>query len=150
MSSLQQDLNALFQRDLDRLIENLRETPEEILWESPEGINNSIGVLVQHLTGNMNHFIAEGIGNTGFVRNREREFKNTFIPKENLIGDLENLKHLLSTIFKNITDEEVSDKYPMEVPFEATTRGFLIHLYGHLNYHLGQLNYLRRILSEHQ
>lgn len=148
MSSLQQDLNALFQRDLNRLIENLQDTPEELLWEVPEGITNSIGVLTQHLTGNINHFIGKGLGNTGFKRDRDREFKNVPIPKEDLIADIEDLKQTLVTIFNDLTDENIEDDYPMEVPFEATTRGFLIHLYGHLNYHLGQINYLRRIMSE--
>ncbi|WP_445666093.1 DinB family protein [Fodinibius sp. AD559] len=148
MSSFQQDLNALFQRDLNRLIENLRDTPEEMLWKTPEGITNSIGVLAQHLTGNINHFVGEGLGNTGYERDREREFKNILTPKEDLISNIEDLKHTLATIYDDIEDEEIDAEYPMEVPFEATTRGFLIHLYGHLNYHLGQIDYLRRIMSE--
>lgn len=148
MSSSQQDLNALFQRDLNRLIENLRDTPEAILWETPEGIANSIGVLVQHLAGNMNHFIGKGLGNTAYERDREREFENIPIPKENLISDVEALKQTLDAIYYELGDEEIEADYPMEVPFESTTRGFLIHLYGHLNYHLGQINYLRRIMSK--
>ena len=148
MSSLKQDLTALFKRDLNRLIENLKKTPEGILWEAPEGITNSIGVLAQHLTGNLNHFVGKGLGNTGFKRDREREFKNKPIPKEDLISDIEDLKHTLPAVFDDLDDEDLENDYPMEVPFEATTRGFLIHLYGHLNYHLGQINYLRRIMSE--
>jgi len=147
MSSFQQDLNVLFQRDLNRLIENIEETPEEMLWEVPEGITNSIGVLTQHLIGNINHFVGEGLGNTGFERDREREFKNEPIPKEDLISDIQDLKRMLTEIHDDLEDGEIDADYPMEVPFEATTRGFLIHLYGHLNYHLGQINYLRRIMS---
>ncbi len=147
MSSFQQDLNVLFQRDLNRLIENIEETSEEMLWEVPEGITNSIGVLTQHLIGNINHFVGEGLGDTGFERDREREFKNEPIPKEDLISDIQDLKRMLTKIHDDLEDGEIDADYPMEVPFEATTRGFLIHLYGHLNYHLGQINYLRRIMS---
>ena len=147
MSSFQQDLNVLFQRDLNRLIENIEETSEEMLWEVPEGITNSIGVLTQHLIGNINHFVGEGLGDTDFERDREREFKNEPIPKEDLISDIQDLKRMLTKIHDDLEDGEIDADYPMEVPFEATTRGFLIHLYGHLNYHLGQINYLRRIMS---
>ncbi len=148
MSSLQQDLNTLFQRDLNRLIENIADTPEKILWKTPEGITNSIGVLVKHLTGNLNHFVGEGLGNTGFERDREGEFLNKPIPKDDLIRKIEDLKHTLAAIFDDLQSKEIAADYPMEVPFEATTRRFLIHLYGHLNYHSGQINYLRRIISE--
>ncbi|NIV15934.1 MAG: DUF1572 domain-containing protein, partial [Aliifodinibius sp.] len=83
------------------------------------------GVLAQHLTGNLNHFVGKGLGNTGFERDREREFKNKPIPKEDLISDIEDLKHTLSAVFDDLDDEDLENDYPMEVPFEATTRGFL-------------------------
>lgn len=50
-------------------------------------------------------------------------------------------------VIENLSEEQLEMEYP-EVVLEAatSTREFLIHLYGHLNWHLGQVNYLRRIL----
>lgn len=147
MNTLKQDLRSYYIRDLDRLIENLRETPEEELWKVPEGVTNSCGVLVQHLVGNLNHFIGEGLGQIGYVRQREQEFVSTETPKEELIQSVEDLKNTLNNVFDVIEEGDLNASYPMELSFEASTGGFLIHLYGHLNYHLGQINYLRRIQS---
>jgi uncharacterized damage-inducible protein DinB len=145
--AIHDDLRSYYIRDLNRLIENLREISEEQLWRVPEGVNNSCGVLVQHLVGNLNHFIGEGLGDIGFVRQREQEFSVSEASKEELIDDVENLKNTLDKVFDMLEDENLDDSYPLDLSFEASTGGFLIHLYGHLNYHLGQINYLRRLLK---
>lgn len=148
MDSFQQDIRSLFQRDLDRLIENLQATPEQELWHIPEGVSNSIGVLVQHLVGNLNHFIGEAIGKTGYVRQREQEFVTSHATAEELTEDIKELQHTLDRVFDAVDEETLDEEYPLDVSYEFSTGGFLIHLYGHLNYHLGQVNYLRRIISE--
>lgn len=147
MSSLKQDMRSYYLRDLDRVIENIRETPEGDLWRVPDGVSNSIGVLVQHLVGNLNHFIGEGLGKTGYVRQREQEFTSAETSKQELIQSVEELKDTLDQVFDAVEEGVFDESYPMNLPFEASVGGFLIHLYGHLNYHLGQINYLRRIQS---
>lgn len=146
MDSQQHDLQMLYQRDLNKLIENIEDTPDDLLWETPEGVTNSCGVLAQHLVGNLNHFVGNVLGNTGYERDREREFTATHISKEELIKDIEQLQELLNDIFDELDNVQLDDEYPLDIPFDTSSaRGFLIHLYGHLNYHLGQINYLRRI-----
>ena len=145
MSTQKQDLRSYYIRDLNRLIENLEQIPEDQLWRVPDGVNNSCGVLVQHLVGNLNHFIGEGLGQTGYVREREKEFATSETPKEELIRDVEELKNTINRVFDKVEDEDMDESFPMDLSFEASTGGFLIHLYGHLNYHLGQINYLRRL-----
>ena len=148
MDTLKQDLRALYRRDLDQLIENVIETPEEDLWHVPEGVNNSCGVLVQHLVGNLNHFIGQGMGDTGYVRQRDREFTSTSVSKEELVESIEDLKLTLDEVLDSIEDGSLDQDFPMDTPFDFSAGGVLMHLYGHLNYHLGQVNYLRRILSQ--
>jgi uncharacterized damage-inducible protein DinB len=146
MNTLQKDLQLLFERDLNTLIENIRSIPDEVLWDAPDGVTNSCGVLAQHLVGNLNHFIGHGIGETGYVRNREKEFTNTGLSKEKLINDIQELKATLVDVFENLEKEDLHEDYPLDTSYDATIQQFLLHLYGHLNYHLGQINYLRRIL----
>jgi uncharacterized damage-inducible protein DinB len=44
---------------------------------------------------------------------------------------------------------DLTSQYPLQVlGYPMTTTYFLVHLYGHLNYHLGQVNYLRRLLQQ--
>lgn len=140
-------MRSYYIRDLDRLIDNIKDTSEDDLWRVPDGVSNSIGVLAQHLVGNLNHFIGEGLGQTGYVRQREQEFVTADTSKKELILSVEKLKATLDHIFDAIENDSFDEPYPRDLSFEASTGGFMIHLYGHLNYHLGQINYLRRILS---
>ena len=148
MDTFSRDLQSLYDRDLKRLVENLEALPEEVLWETHEGVTNSCGVLAKHLVGNLNYFVGRGLGDTGYVRDREKEFIASDISKDQLIGDVRDLQKMLTTIFKSLDEDDLAREYPMKIPFDYSTHEFLVHLYGHLNYHLGQLNYLRRILSE--
>ncbi|HKK44681.1 MAG TPA: DinB family protein [Balneolaceae bacterium] len=148
MDTFSKDLQALYNRDVERLLENLEAIPDHMLWETRDGITNSCGVLVQHLVGNLNYFIGSGLGNTGYVRDREREFKVSNKSRDQLIQEVRDLRKMLNATFEHLDESDLASEYPMEIPFDYSTREFLVHLYGHLNYHLGQLNYLRRILTD--
>lgn len=137
-----------YQRDLDRLAKEIEAIPEEQLWESRPGVINSCGILAQHLVGNLRHFIGASLGDTGYVRERDREFNNTRRQKEELLQDIAELKEEMEVVLSNLSDEVLSANFPQRFPFESTVEEALIHLYGHLNYHLGQINYLRRIIEE--
>ncbi|WP_138429791.1 DinB family protein [Fodinibius saliphilus] len=149
MSSVIEDLHTLYKRDLKRLIENLEVIPEAKLWEVPEGVTNSCGVLAQHLVGNLNHFIGHGMGGTDYQRDREQEFTNTGKPKEEIIAQVKSLRQKLDTIFSSL-EGDLKEDFSLNLPFGDTKKGALLHLYGHLNYHLGQINYLRRIISKNR
>ena len=139
------DIQKFFSRDLDRLAVDLKAADNEKLWIAPEGVQNSCGVLVQHLIGNLRHFIGAGLGNTGYRRNRDREFENTGKTKTELIDEVKNVKKMINNVLNNLDEDTLESPFPLDVPFEFTTRQFLLHLYGHLNYHFGQFNYLRRL-----
>jgi len=149
-SELSLELNELFQRDIDRMIANLEAMPEAMLWKVPEGVNNSCGVLAQHLVGNLRFFIAKGLGKRSLERDHRREFRNTGKSKQQLITELKELKQLLGTIFSRLEDRQIDEAYDLDIPFEMSPKQFMIHLYGHLNYHLGQCNYLRRLMNNSQ
>lgn len=144
------ELEELFIRDLDMLIENLHEIPEEFLWETPVGVTNSSGVLAQHVIGNLKHFVGKGLGKFDYNRNREREFKNTGVKKDELIKEAEQVKEYIKRVFKHLDQDKMEEPYPLNISYDYSTGKFLCHLYGHLNYHLGQLNYLRRIISQNK
>jgi len=141
------DLIFLFRRDLDAFIQNLEAFPDDKLWDVPEGVKNSGGILAQHIVGNLNYYIGVGLGNTGYKRNRPREFTHTGRPKNELINELLNTQEMIEEVLGNLSEDALENDYPLTVSYDYTTRRFLFHLYGHLSYHLGQLNYLRRMLS---
>jgi hypothetical protein len=142
-------LNALFQRDLDKLIVELEAYHDQGLWEVKEGINNSGGNLALHLNGNLQYFIGTVLGETGFVRDREKEFSLKDIPLAEIVADVNVTKKVIEeTLLKKLVADRLDDTYPVKIrPEEFTVGAFLLHLYGHLTHHSGQINYLRRIIS---
>lgn len=122
---------------------------EENLWKTEGDIKNSAGNLSLHVCGNLQHFIGAVLGNSGYIRNRDSEFSQKNISRENLLKEIE----LTITAVKNgmslLTDEELYKEYPLEKWNQHSSKAFLlIHLTAHLNYHLGQINYLRRVLEK--
>lgn len=144
-----ESLKSLYNRDLNKLKTEIEAYKnEENLWKIDKNISNSAGNLCLHLVGNLNHFIGTHIGNTGYVRQRELEFSLKDIPKAELIEKVEATAIMIDTVLSQLSEEDLKKEYPLVV-FEGkmTTDYFLIHLIAHLDYHLGQINYHRRLLD---
>ena len=142
-------ISALFERDLNRLIKELEAYNEETtLWKLEPGISNSAGNLTLHLIGNLNHFIGTGILHSGYVRERDKEFSDKNVPREKLISDVRDVIVMIKNAMNNFSVEDLEKDFPIEINNTTTSAHHTItHLYGHLNYHLGQINYHRRLLS---
>ena len=141
-------LIELFDRDLDKLIAEVKAfRREENLWHVDGDVKNSSGNLVLHLVGNLNHFIGATLGNTGYVRERDREFSDKDVPREMLIRKVEETALTVRDVLSGLDPATLNQPYPLRVfdDEEMTTTFFLVHLTTHLNYHLGQINYLRRL-----
>jgi uncharacterized damage-inducible protein DinB len=147
--SLALELAALFRRDLTRLMQELRAFPEDgPLWVTPPGISNSIGTLVLHLEANLRDYIGLQLGGLPYSRQREREFSETGLGVEDLRARVESLITTIPEVLTNLSDADLSRLYSKKAwSTPVTIAQFLIHLHGHLNYHLGQIDYLRRILT---
>ncbi len=143
-------LIQLYHRDLDRLQREIEQyQSEEGLWSTDKNISNSGGTLALHLLGNLNHFIGAVLGNTGYVRNREAEFSDTLVDREKIYNDISVLKQTIKDTLDALSDETLASTYPISIRKEAmSVQQFLFHLYGHLNYHLGQINYHRRLCDK--
>lgn len=144
-----ESIKSLFTRDLSKLkaeIESYQN--EETIWKIDKNILNSAGNLSLHLVGNINHFIGAILGNSGYVRNRELEFSLKNIPRTELIQKIEKTIEAVHSSLDQLSEEDLKKEYPIEaLGYPMTTEYFLIHLFGHLGYHLGQINYHRRLLD---
>ncbi|MBU2494161.1 MAG: DinB family protein [Bacteroidetes bacterium] len=146
---LRDSLIKIFERDLNRLKTEIQSYKNENkLWIVEESINNSAGNLCLHLLGNLNHFIGAVLGNTGYVRVRENEFATKDIPINALIEKIDELVKIINETVSGLNEKDFDKIYPINVfNNEMTTEFFMIHLTTHLNYHLGQINYHRRLLD---
>jgi uncharacterized damage-inducible protein DinB len=146
---LRDTLIKLYERDLAKLRAEIESyANENDLWKTNGAITNSAGNLAQHLTGNLQHFIGATLGNSGYVRDRDAEFSSKDVQREQILADIDKTRAVIKETIASLTDEDFAKTYPIEVFGEPMTTGyFLIHLTTHFNYHLGQINYHRRLLT---
>lgn len=146
---ISQNLKSLFTRDLNKLKTEIEAYQDEAnIWKTDKSVSNSAGNLCLHLIGNLSHFVGAILGNSGYVRTRELEFSLKDVPRTELIKKIEETLHIVTSTLDNLSTEDLEKEYPLE-PFgyAMTTEYFLMHLFGHLSYHLGQVNYHRRLLD---
>ncbi|NRD21395.1 DUF1572 family protein [Winogradskyella eckloniae] len=143
-------LIILFERDLNKLIEEVGLYKQASnLWKTDGQISNSAGGLCLHLIGNLNHFIGAILGDSGYVRQRDLEFSLKDVPASELVLQIKATLIVVKNTIKNLTEEQLQADYPLEVFNKPmTTMYFLMHLESHLAYHLGQINYHRRLLDQ--
>jgi uncharacterized damage-inducible protein DinB len=144
-----QELKKVFVKDLEKLKEEISlYSDEQSLWKIEKEIANSAGNLCLHLVGNLNHFIGATMGNTGYIRNRDQEFAMKNVPQKDLLKMVEGTIAAVKNTLTNVKDEQLKEEYPLLVFKEKTSTGyFLFHLATHLGYHLGQINYHRRLVA---
>lgn len=146
---LTETIRILLDRDLQKLKGELElYTKEENIWRIDGNILNSAGNLTLHLIGNLNTYIGAELGNTGYIRNRQEEFTLKDVPRAELISKLEQTIQVIDNTLPSLTQTQIDGDYP-QIVFDGkmTTGYFLAHLAVHLSYHLGQVNYHRRLLD---
>lgn len=143
------ELTAIILRDLDRLADEIRAfNQEENLWKVTGHVTNPAGNLCLHLAGNLSTYIGAILGGSGYARDREAEFNLKNVSRAELLKKVEQVKLVISGTLRKLQEEQLQQPYPQQVlGYEMNTGYFLLHLSGHLNYHLGQINYLRRLLE---
>ena len=140
-------LAVLFKRDLARLGQQIASFSDEgALWRAPAGITNSAGNLTLHIEGNLREYIGRQLGGVPYVRDRAKEFSARGISRDELLARVEPLGHTIPAVIERLTPQQLEQEYPeavLEKPLR--TQQFLIHLYGHLNWHVGQIDTIRRV-----
>ena len=143
-------LKLLFERDLKKLKSEIElYKNEKNLWRTEKDIANSAGNLCLHLIGNLKTYIGAQFGKTNYIRHRVLEFSSKDIPRTELVKSISETITVVDKALDTLTDNQLKNEYPILVFEQKTsTEYFLVHLITHLNYHLGQINYHRRLLDE--
>lgn len=143
-------LSEVYDRDLDKLKSEVSQYSNEAdLWKVSGDISNSAGNMTLHLIGNLKHFIGTVLGGTAYVRDRDLEFSDDAVPRDLLIAGILETQSVVKDTLAKLSLDDLEKTYPIEVfGRPMSTEYFLVHLATHLNYHLGQINYHRRLLSK--
>jgi hypothetical protein len=142
-------LIEIFERDLLKLKEEISlYNDENNLWIIEKNISNSAGNLTLHLIGNLNHFIGATLGNIGYVRERDKEFSDKNISRFDLLESIDGTILIIKSVLEDVDLEDFEKDFPLEKHGKIVKTDFmLLHLLSHFQYHLGQINYHRRLLD---
>ncbi|MEZ4721550.1 MAG: DUF1572 family protein [Flavobacteriales bacterium] len=143
------ELKTQFLAGIDRIESELDQyQSEERLWVIEGSLSNSGGNLMLHLVGNLRHFIGHVVGKNDYVRQRELEFSSKNIVRTDIKKLIAECRTEVESTFETLDDSGLDIQFPVNIANrEWTTREFIFHLLGHLNYHIGQINYHRRLLD---
>jgi hypothetical protein len=121
-------------------------TDDETFWGKGEGINNSPGNLTLHLLGNLNHYIGAKLGNSGYVRNRDLEFSSGPQPRQNILDRIDQTRAVVVGTIAGLSEDDLSSDYPADEGDDVqSVSAELVAILSHFTYHLGQINYYRRL-----
>jgi hypothetical protein len=142
-------LKILFKKDLEKLkteIELYRN--EKSIWQIENAIANAAGNLCLHLVGNLNAYIGVGLAKTNYVRQRDLEFSLKDIPSSVLVQKIEATMLVVEAGLNTLNEQQLQGDFPVIIWDKPTGMEYtLVHLLTHLNYHLGQVNYHRRLVD---
>jgi uncharacterized damage-inducible protein DinB len=146
---LVESVAAILDRDLQALGREVEAYPDDgALWQLPEGVTNSGGTLVLHLTGNIQHFLGARLAGTGFVRDRPAEFSARGVPRAAVLRQIEAARSAVRAAAEKLAGEALKQDFPEVVGgMRVATGDYLIHLVSHFGYHLGQVDYHRRLVT---
>lgn len=138
-----------FDKYIEQLMNEIRSFPDvDSLWQTLPGINNSPGNLGLHIAGNLQHFIGAILGKSGYVRNRDEEFTQKGLSIDEVLSHLQIARDVVAVTLAGYAEQDMLRPYPDE--FKGRTVSVseaLSHLFAHLAYHTGQVNYFRRITT---
>jgi len=132
--------------DLHKWVDPL--TNEEF-WSKPYPYGNSVGHLVLHLTGNLNYYIGSRVAETGYVRDRDKEFTDPHPPnKDEALRAFDRTVATVVATIRKQNEEDWRKAYTAEREPEAENRfQIFVRCAGHAYHHVGQIVYLSRELA---
>lgn len=142
-------LTQLYERDLMKLRTEIELYASDAdIWRTAGDVPNSGGNLCLHLCGNLRHFIGFVLGGSGYMRDRELEFSETNVSRDELLLRIDATLEEATAGLAKLGPEDLEKEYPIDVFGHPMTTGYFVtHLLTHFNYHLGQLNYHRRLIA---
>src|SRR5215216_1409889 len=149
MTDLKTSLENFWLRELRSLRLELEAFPDpKLIWALPAGLPNSAGPLTLHLVGNLQSHIGAIFGGSGYVRDRDRQFRARDVSREELLELITATEAAIRATLPRLTAAQLAAPFPQPIRGQQLeTAELLIQLAVHLAYHLGQVSYHRRLVT---
>ena len=142
-----QNLKTILLRDLATLRREVELYPDEAaLWRVRPGTANPAGNLALHVAGNLQFFLGGQLGHSGYVRDRDWEFAARDLPRARVLQELDAAAKAVDEALSALDPALLDREFPVPLGDRRLSTGMvLLTLVAHLDYHLGQVNYHRRM-----
>jgi hypothetical protein len=141
------ELVRYFRHMAARVEKAARSVTAEQLWIKPFPFGNSIGHLILHLTGNLNHYIGALMAGSGYVRHRGVEFTDpAHYPLDELLARFHQAVELVARTLEAQDESSFVVPVPDQPPIQ-TRFGLFLVCAAHMNNHVGQMSYLVQALQ---
>jgi hypothetical protein len=138
-----------YQKNLQQLKEEVSLYKNESdLWNLTGDTKNSPGNLAIHICGNLNFNFGAVLLKNGYVRDRDSEFAKKNVPRNEIVKEIDSTIAVVTASLDKLSWDDLNKPYPSQAyGNEGTIRDVILRLAFHMAYHLGQINYHRRILN---
>jgi uncharacterized damage-inducible protein DinB len=144
LATVKDEFTRYFRHLAERVDRAVRSVPLDKVWVKPFAFGNSLGHLVLHLTGNLNHYIGAGIAKTGYQRDRPKEFTDpAHPPPAEALKRFHAAVDMVCRTIEGMDEQSMQgdipdpDRHPIQTRF-----GLLLVCAAHMNNHVGQMAYL--------
>lgn len=146
---LLKELETLYLREVAALERELDLYPDDAsVWKELPGLPNAAGTLFLHLSGSLQYFFGAVLGNSGYVRDRAAEFSKRSVPRDEIRQELRGARQGVIAAFANLTEDQLKQVFPIQyADAKLSTQLTLLQFLSHLAYHLGQIDYHRRVVT---
>jgi uncharacterized damage-inducible protein DinB len=141
-------LEGIVLRELGAVRRSVEAYPDDAsLWKAPSGLPNTGGTLALHIAGNLQHYFGAVLGKSTYVRNRDAEFARRDVSRAEILNEVDAASAAVELGLRELTEDSLQAPFPVEVGGRrVATADYIVHLLSHLAYHLGQLDYHRRMV----
>jgi uncharacterized damage-inducible protein DinB len=137
-----------FSKAFERIIHAVHQLDDEQIWHRPSSNSNSVGIILQHVSGNLHQWVCSAIGGEAFERNRPQEFIDiNIVPQKDLLLKISALDKKIQDIILHITPESLLSNRRIQ-GFDETVMSALIAALTHLELHSGQISFLAKLMLE--
>jgi uncharacterized damage-inducible protein DinB len=138
-----------FSKVFDRILSTISQLNDEQIWFRPSSRSNSVGIIIRHLTGNLNQWIGDAIGGYSYQRNRPSEFKDeNHLSKDEILNSISDLSAKIQDIVSKLSSDELLSRRHIQ-GYDMTVLSAIYTAVTHLELHAGQISYITKyILNE--
>jgi len=141
-----EEINIMIDYGYEKIIHCLNQLEEEHIWYRPDSSVNSIGIIINHLCGNLRQWIISGIGGLEDIRNRPLEFDDsTRLSKTEITNKLQEIINECKKIINNFNPDNLLERRRIQ-GFEENILSAIYEVVSHLVLHSGQIIYITRLI----